>query len=146
MPFKLKMKINTRQLTLEEVVNDDNENPGQSASPPARPIPVSIVQIFRETSGSRCWYVHEPGGWWSWRSGQCEQYPILRIKTNQRGRIRNVAYKVGPQDWRELASVNKPASASLDMELEIVDGDDEGLVAAVCRYVIIGGRPVKVCR
>ena len=148
MAFKLKIKVATRLVGVYEVTNDDDEDeyPAPGSDAPSSPQSVGKLEIYRDVSSDGCWYVYDEQTkyWWGWGTRPCAVDPVLRIKTDEYGKISKVAYKVAAEQWEPLTRVSPPAQVGLRYEVEIADAD-EGVANAVCRYVIIGGRAYKVC-
>ena len=140
-----KIKVRTAQLGVEEVRDDDNGTVLRPENPPADTRRIAVMDIVRDNAFGGCWYVHDNNArlWWGWSSNPCDSLPTLRLKINERGTLRKVAYKTGA-GWDSLSrGVAAPTQPSVKLTVSVED--DPGPALAPCHYVIIGGKAYKIC-
>ena len=137
--------VETKELQVDEVVDEDTRQPLPEEPPPPQSTEVAVIHVVLDTSFNGCWWVHQVtvDQWWEWTK-VCPFQPKILIRVNDKGKIKRVAFKFsGSNGWEDLAiSNNRPAQPSVRLSISI---RTDTIQAAPCRYVVIGGRAYKIC-
>jgi hypothetical protein len=139
-----KIKVRTSDLKVDEVANDDNDQVLRDEAPNSNAVQVAIIEIVLDTDFGGCWWVHQAtvDQWWEWPH-VCPHLPKIMIKVNDRGKIKQAAFKfTGSNGWEDLVvSNNRPSKPSVRLSIII----QSEVALGPCRYVVIGGRAYKIC-